>query len=57
MRKLYEVEVYLFGETRTVLFRANESIEELEHDQGLVYNYVLNSLGNDMHIQSGIEEV
>lgn len=52
----YEVDVYIFGSARTVVFEANESLEELKNDDILVHEYVACEISNKMIIQNGICE-
>ena len=49
--KSYEVDIYLFGETRTVSFLAEEDKETLEKDYDLLEHYILQSLSEMMAIQ------
>lgn len=53
----YEVEIYIFGECRTVYFDAEESLEELEMDENLICMYALRIWFEEMTVQKGIKKI
>jgi len=52
----YEIDIYIFGECRTVFFEAKESLEELEMNEDLICDYVLKIWKEEMLVQKGIKK-
>lgn len=53
----YSMDIYIFGECRSIYFEAKETLEEIKKDWSLREKYALEYLENAFIVQETLEQV